>query len=97
MNNKNPYPEHTPDEASGIQVLNPKHQAWEEGHKAATCRIYLVMRLGNAMVAVFNGDGEQIPDYQGKYEEVRERILEDAPPGAVFYSEDEGIVSREKW
>lgn len=31
---KNPYPKIIVDEASGIEVLNEKHQIWEEGYKA---------------------------------------------------------------
>lgn len=31
----NPYPETITDEATGIQVSNPLHKAWEEGFEAA--------------------------------------------------------------
>ena len=31
---KNPYPEFLTDEASGIKVLDIRHQIWTEGYKA---------------------------------------------------------------
>ena len=46
--------------------------------------IKTVIRLGNDMVVVFDVEGEQIPGYQGLYEDVKARILRDAPSGAVF-------------
>jgi hypothetical protein len=54
------------------------------------------------MVVVFDEDDEQIPEYQGRYEEVKKRILRDAPPEAVFghwfdYETDIKTVSREEW
>ena len=54
------------------------------------------------MVLVFDDKGEQIPEYQGQYEEVKAHILEDAPPSAEFsYTSDNGteikIVPRENW
>jgi hypothetical protein len=54
------------------------------------------------MVIVFDENDEQIPDYQGQYQEVKERILEDAPPEAVFgywfdFSTDIKTVPRDKW
>jgi len=36
------------------------------------------------MVMVFDENGEQIPKYQGRYHDVKERILADAPAGSVF-------------
>jgi len=33
---------------------------------------------------VFDEKGEQIPEYQGQYQEVKENILKAAPPTAVF-------------
>jgi hypothetical protein len=61
-----------------------------------------VIRCPNNMVLVFDEDDEQIPGYQGKYEEVKELILRDAPPGAVFghwfdYETDIKTVSPEEW
>jgi hypothetical protein len=46
--------------------------------------IKTVIRLRNNMVMVFDAEGEQIPDYQGHYEDVRERILRDASSGTAF-------------
>ena len=46
--------------------------------------IKTVIRLGNNMVMVFDAEGEQIPGYQGQYEDVKERILRDASSGTVF-------------
>jgi hypothetical protein len=46
--------------------------------------IKTVIRLRNNMVVVFDAKGEQIPDYQGRYEDVKERVLRDAPSGTVF-------------
>ncbi len=64
--------------------------------------IRTAIRFPNNMVAVFNGRGEQIPKYQGQYEKVKESILKDAPPDAVFgyffdYGTEFKIVSREEW
>jgi len=61
-----------------------------------------VIRCPNDMVIVFDEDDEQIPQYQGRYEELKERILKDAPPEAVFghwfdYETDIRTVSREEW
>jgi len=36
------------------------------------------------MVMVFDKNGEQISEYQGHYDEVKEGILRDAPPDAIF-------------
>ncbi|MBI4186756.1 MAG: hypothetical protein HY530_04535 [Chloroflexi bacterium] len=46
--------------------------------------IKIVVKLGNGIVMVFDGRGEQIPEYQGWYSEVREKVLRDAPADAVF-------------
>ena len=61
-----------------------------------------VIRLRNNMVMVFNAEGEQIPEYQGQYEDVKERILMDAPSGTVFnhwfgYSLEPGTVLSKSW
>ena len=61
-----------------------------------------IIRFPNNMVAVFNTRGEQIPKYQGQYEEVEKSILKDAPPDAIFgYFLDFGaefkIVPRDDW
>ncbi len=64
--------------------------------------IKTAIRFQNNMVMAFDKEGEQIPRYQGKYEEVKESILKDAPPEAVFahgYSDTGELikVSREEW
>ena len=46
--------------------------------------IKIAIRFKNNMVIVFDEEEEQIPEYQGRYEEVKERILKDAPLDAVF-------------
>ena len=61
-----------------------------------------VIRCPNNMVVVFDEDDEQVPEYQGKYEEVRERVLRDAPPDTLFglwfdYETDIRTVLREEW
>ncbi len=60
------------------------------------------IRLRNDMVMVFDAAGEQIPEYQGQYEDVKERILRDAPPGIVFkhwfgYFLEPGTVPSKSW
>jgi hypothetical protein len=61
-----------------------------------------VIRCPNNMVVVFDEDDEQVPEYQGRYEEVREHVLRDAPPHTLFglwfdYETDIRTVSREEW
>ena len=46
--------------------------------------IKIAIRFKNNMVVVFDEEEEQIPEYQGQYEEVKESVLKDAPPDAVF-------------
>jgi len=46
--------------------------------------IKTVIRVRNNMVMVFDNKGEQIPEYQGYYEDVKEKILADAPEGTLF-------------
>jgi len=64
--------------------------------------IKVVIRFENDMGVVFDKNGEQIPEYQGQYEAVKEGILKDATPGVVFAHgfADSGElqkVSREEW
>ena len=64
--------------------------------------IKTVIRARNDMVMVFDADGEQIPRYQGRYEDVRERILRDVNEGTVFnhwfgYSLEPLAVSGREW
>jgi len=96
---KNPSPEFL------INVLDIKHQIWTEGYKAGRGdrqAIKTVIRCQNGMVMVFDKKGEQIPEYQGQYEEVKEKILKYAPLNAVFgyfpdYETELQIVPREEW
>ena len=46
--------------------------------------IRTIIRYPSDMVMAFDKEGEQIPEYQGQYREVRQSILEDAPPDAIF-------------
>ena len=64
--------------------------------------ISMIIRLKDDMVMVFDTEGEQIPEYQGKYEDVSGGILKDAPPDAVFNNwssnDDRPVgVSKEEW
>ena len=64
--------------------------------------IKTAFRFQGNMVVVYDDKGEQIPRYQGRYEEVRESILKDAPPDAVFshwveHKNKFKVVSREEW
>lgn len=64
--------------------------------------IKTVIKSADGMVIVFDKRGEQIPKYQGRYEEVREGVLRDAPPETRFgYFPDNElelrIVPREEW
>ena len=46
--------------------------------------IKTAIKFRNNMVMVFDKEGEQIPQYQGQYEEVKESILADALPDTIF-------------
>lgn len=64
--------------------------------------IKTIIRLRNNTVMVFDAEGEQIPEYQGQYENVRESILRGAPPDAVFthwfnHADRPKLVSKEDW
>jgi len=64
--------------------------------------IKTVIRCPNDMVMVFDKRREQIPEYQGQYQEVKASILKDAPLNAVFgYLSDSEPelrkVPREEW
>ena len=61
-----------------------------------------VIKAQNGMVIVFDDGGEQVPEYQGQYEAVKPRILNDTPPNAVFsyaldYKTELKTVTREEW
>ena len=56
----------------------------------------------NNMVMVFDKNGEQIPEYQGQYEEVKDSILRDASADTTFahgFTELGELqkVTREEW
>jgi hypothetical protein len=64
--------------------------------------IKTVIKSTDGMVMVFDKTGEQIPEYQGQYQEVKALILRDAPPETRFGCFPNGgqelkIVSREEW
>ncbi len=64
--------------------------------------IRTVIRCQSDMVIVFDDEGKQIPTYQGHYPEVREHILTDALPNAVFAhgfnsSGELRRIAREEW
>ena len=64
--------------------------------------IKIVIRCQNNMVMVFDRRGRQIPDYQGQYQKVKESILRDALPDAVFAhgftpAGKPREISREEW
>jgi len=102
---KNPYSEFLIDEVSGIKVLDIRHQIWAEGYSAGRedrQMIKTVIKLQNGMVMVFDDKGEQIPKYQGQYDDVKESILKDAPSDAEFnhgfWDDFElKVVPREEW
>jgi len=47
--------------------------------------IKTVIRIKKDTVMVFDQNGEQIPEYQGYYNDVKDKILADATPDSVFY------------
>lgn len=55
----------------------------------------------NGMVMVFDEVGDQLPEYQGKYTDVKEKILQDATPDTEFCFGKWGDVNievgREHW
>jgi hypothetical protein len=46
--------------------------------------IKTVIRIENDMVMVFDEHGEEIPEYQGNYDYVRDRIIANATEESVF-------------
>lgn len=60
-----------------------------------------VIKFSNGIVMVFNKEGEQLLEYQGRYEEVRDKILADAPPSARFFHAGWKIsgdtIPKEEW
>jgi len=61
-----------------------------------------IIRLKNDMVLVFDEAGEQVPEYQGCYMVVKDKIITDAPEGARFnhwfgYSLKPDLVETKSW
>lgn len=61
-----------------------------------------VIRCRNDMVIVFDEKGKQVSEYQGYYNDVREKILKNTPPDTHFSREYEGEsdlihIPREEW
>jgi hypothetical protein len=60
-----------------------------------------VIKFPSGVVIVFDDKGEQMPEYQGHYGQVRDMIIRDAPPTARFihavFNLSGNGVPREKW
>ena len=74
----------------------------KDGEKENGWVIKTVIKSQSDMVMVFDTEGEQIPDYKGAYEEVKENILRDAPSTAIFahwlnHADEPRIISRGDW
>ncbi len=64
--------------------------------------IKTVIKLRNGEVMVFDASGEQMPEYQGGYEQVRDGILRDATSEVRFmhwpgYATEPQAVPKESW
>ena len=64
--------------------------------------IKTAIRCPNDIVMVFDERGRQVFEYQHRYDEVKERILRDAPPDTLFgffldYDTELRVVPRDKW
>ncbi|MFC2033628.1 hypothetical protein ACFLUB_03845 [Chloroflexota bacterium] len=64
--------------------------------------IKTIIRLQKDMVMVFDENGEQVPVYQGRYPDMRKKLLRDAPEEAVFSNwfddvVEAKVVTRENW
>ena len=46
--------------------------------------IKTVIRIKNDMVMVFDENGEELPEYQGNYDCVKDKIISDAQAESVF-------------
>ena len=74
----------------------------KEFHPGRADVIKTVIRTAHDMVMVFDENGEQMPDYQGCYEDVKEKVLAGAPAGSAFnhwFGKSGGpeIVAPELW
>ncbi len=63
--------------------------------------IAIVHLWQNGMVRAFDSKGQPIPEYEGKYEDVKPVILRDAPSNTIFHKagfrKPRTIVPREDW
>jgi hypothetical protein len=64
--------------------------------------IKTVIRIKNDMVLVFDEDGEEMPRYQGYYDDVKDKIMADVQPGSIFnhwfgYSLKPLVIRRDLW
>ncbi len=64
--------------------------------------IKTAIKCPNDIVMVFDKGGRQVSEYQGQYQEVKEGILKNAPPDAIFgyffnYESELRVVPREEW
>ena len=64
--------------------------------------IKTAIKCPNGMVMVFDEEGEQVPEYQDQYQEVKESILKNAPTDAIFgyfpnYEAELRVVPRDEW
>jgi hypothetical protein len=64
--------------------------------------IKTAIRCPNGMLMVFDEKGRQVLEYQRKYDEVKEKILKDAPPDTLFgyfldYDSELRVVPKEEW
>jgi len=64
--------------------------------------IKTAIRCPNDIVMVFDERGRQVFEYQHQYDQVKEKILKDAPPDTLFgffldYDTELRIVPREEW
>ena len=85
----------------GLAIFTISARVWSS-KKRRRAMIQSAIRCPNDMVMVFDDEGEQVPEYQGQYHEVKASILRDAPPEAIFghwfdYEIDITTVAREKW
>lgn len=60
-----------------------------------------VIKFSNGIVVVFDEKGEQMPKYQGRYEQVKAKILAHAPKSAEFFHGawelSPNAIPREEW
>ena len=64
--------------------------------------IKTVIRAANNMVIAFDEQGNQMPEYQGRYEEVKRKIITDTGTEAAFVnwfgvSPEPDVVSKINW